>query len=86
MNGKTTIDRAGRIIIPKPLRDQLHLQPGDSLELESGADQITVRPVRPKVTLKKEYGVWVYQGDPADVSINDVIDRAREDRIRQIIK
>lgn len=86
MNGKITIDRVGRVIIPKPIREELHLKPGDSLELESGGDQITLRPVRPKATLKKEHGVWVYQGEPTDLSIVDLIAREREKRIRQLIK
>ena len=86
MNGKITIDRAGRVIIPKPIRDELHLKPGDSLELESGGDQITLRPVRPKATLKKEHGVWVYQGEPTDLSIVDLIAREREKRIRELMK
>lgn len=86
MNGKITIDRAGRVIIPKPIREELHLKPGDSLELESGGDQITLRPVRPKATLKKEHGVWVYQGEPTDLSIVDLIAREREKRIRELIK
>jgi AbrB family looped-hinge helix DNA binding protein len=86
MSGKTTIDRAGRVIIPKPIREELHLKPGDSLELEAGTDQITLRPVRPKATLKKEYGIWVYQGEATDLSIVDVIARERENRIRDLIK
>lgn len=86
MNGKITIDRAGRVIIPKPIREELHLKPGDSLELESGGDQITLRPVRPKATLKKEHGVWVYQGEPTDLSIVDLIAREREKRIRELIR
>ena len=86
MNGKTTIDSAGRIIIPKPIRDELHLRPGDLLELESGGEQITLRPVRAKATLKKEYGIWVYQGEPTDLSIVDLTGRVREERIREIIK
>lgn len=86
MNGKITIDRAGRVIIPKPIREELHLKPGDSLELESGGDQITLRPVRPKATLKKEHGVWVYQGEPTDLSIVDLIAREREKRIRELMK
>jgi AbrB family looped-hinge helix DNA binding protein len=86
VNGKITIDGAGRIIIPKPIREELQLKPGDALELESRGEQITLRPVRPKATLKKEYGVWVYQGEPTDISIVDVIAREREKRIRELIK
>lgn len=80
------MDPAGRVIIPKPVRDELQLKPGDSLELRSEGDQITLRPVRPKATLKKEYGIWVYQGEPTDLSIVDIIARERENRIRDLIK
>jgi AbrB family looped-hinge helix DNA binding protein len=37
---RTTIDRAGRLVIPKPMRDQLGLQPG---EVEVWADGTTLR-------------------------------------------
>jgi AbrB family looped-hinge helix DNA binding protein len=32
---KTTIDSAGRIVVPKPLRDQLGFAPGTELDLEA---------------------------------------------------
>jgi AbrB family looped-hinge helix DNA binding protein len=77
---KLTLDKAGRIVFPKPLRDRLQLAPGDTLHLESEGDRITLRPVRKKVTLKKELGVWVYQGGPMDASIPNLIERDRENR------
>jgi len=51
-----TIDKAGRVVIPKPLRDQLHLNPGDILELEAHGEIMTMRPVRPVAPLRKERG------------------------------
>jgi hypothetical protein len=53
----------------------MHLAPGDKLKLESDVERISFRPVRPHATLGKEYGVWVYHGEPADVSIPNLIDR-----------
>ena len=41
-----TLDKAGRVVLPKPLRDELELAAGDTLELESRGEQITLRPVR----------------------------------------
>ncbi len=32
---RTTIDAAGRLVVPKPLRDQLGLAPGTELELRA---------------------------------------------------
>ena len=64
-------------------RQELHLRPGDSLEIESEGDEITLRRVRPKALLKKEHGIWVYQGETSDASIIDLIDRSRESHIRE---
>lgn len=84
MTGKLTLDKAGRVVLPKPLRDRLQLAPGDTLQLEAEGERITLRPVRQNVTLKKELGVWVYQGESTDTSIPDLVDRERENRLRQV--
>lgn len=39
------IDRAGRIVLPKAVRDKLGLAPGDSLELEQRGNRVTLFPV-----------------------------------------
>jgi AbrB family looped-hinge helix DNA binding protein len=78
MTTRLTLDRAGRILIPKALRQELHLGAGDALQIENDGDEITLRPLRPKALLKKEHGVWVYQGGAADASIADLIDRTRD--------
>ena len=57
-----TIDKAGRVVIPKSLREELRLEPGDSLEMETTGESITLRPVRGNGQLRKEHGVWVFYG------------------------
>lgn len=65
MSGKVTIDRAGRVVLPKPLRDELHLSPGDTLDLTVKGDEVTLRPRRGATPLQKERGVWVFRtGEP----------------------
>jgi AbrB family looped-hinge helix DNA binding protein len=83
MTSKLSLDKAGRIVIPKALREELHLSTGDTLQLESEGDAITLRPLRPEALLRKERGVWVYEGEPTHVSIPDLIDREREKRLRE---
>ena len=82
MSTRLVIDKAGRVVIPKPLREQLHLEPGDSLEMERIGEQITLRPVRGTGPLTKEHGVWVFHSDeplPASIS-DDMLQQIREER------
>ncbi len=61
-------------MIPKPLRDNLHLEPGDTLEVESSGEQITLRPTRGTGPLTKERGVWVYRsGQSLQASATDAM-------------
>ena len=72
MNTHLIIDKAGSVVIPKPLREELHLEAGDALEMESAGEQITLRPVRGTGPLTKEQGVWVFHsGHPLPASATD---------------
>jgi AbrB family looped-hinge helix DNA binding protein len=79
---RLVIDKAGRVVIPKPLREELHLEPGDALEMESAGEQITLRPVRGTGPLVKEHGVWVFHSDqPLAASVTDeLLRQIREER------
>jgi AbrB family looped-hinge helix DNA binding protein len=77
-----TIDKAGRVVIPKSLREELRLEPGDSLEMEKVGEEITLRPVRGTGPLTKEHGVWVFHsGQPLSASATDeMLRQLREER------
>jgi len=86
MTTKITLDRAGRVLIPKTLREEWRLNPGDTLQLDSqGEETVTLRPVRLKALIRKELGVWVYQGETTSASIPALIDREREKRLREML-
>jgi AbrB family looped-hinge helix DNA binding protein len=84
MNSIVTLDKAGRVVIPKTLRDELRLEPGDSLALESQGEDVTLRPLRSASPLRKERGVWVFHGSKklaaavTDKALRDI--RAQRDR------
>jgi AbrB family looped-hinge helix DNA binding protein len=82
MQTRLVIDKAGRVVIPKPLREELHLEPGDALEMESAGERITLRPVCGTGPLTKERGVWVFRvGQPLSASAtDDVLHQIREER------
>ncbi len=61
MSITVTLDKAGRVVIPKTLRDELRLEPGDTLELESQGERVLLRPKRTTSPLSKERGVWVFR-------------------------
>jgi AbrB family looped-hinge helix DNA binding protein len=82
MQTQLTIDKAGRVIIPKPLRKELNLQPGDSLEMDCIGDRITLRPLRSSGPLVKEHGIWVIgRGAPmTGEQSNEILRHIREER------
>jgi AbrB family looped-hinge helix DNA binding protein len=41
----TTIDRAGRLVVPKQIRDRLHIGAGAEVEIEERDGVIEIRPV-----------------------------------------
>jgi AbrB family looped-hinge helix DNA binding protein len=53
---RTTIDAAGRVVIPKPLRDELGLRAGIEVELTLRNGRIELEPVSKPVRLVERDG------------------------------
>ena len=85
MNSKVTLDRAGRVVLPKALRDEMHLSPGDILDLTLKGDEVTLRPRRGATPLQKERGVWVFRtGKPLTAgATEETLRNIRAQRQRQ---
>lgn len=85
MSATVNIDKAGRIVLPKALRDTLHLSPGDTLELTVEDEQVHLRPRRNVPPLQKERGVWVLRtGEPLDAAqARETLHEIRERRARR---
>jgi AbrB family looped-hinge helix DNA binding protein len=80
------IDKAGRVVLPKPIRDRLGLHAGSDLEIQETAEGVMLRPVGRKSSLAKEGSFLVYTGQiPAGYDILKAIDEGREERMRQIL-
>jgi AbrB family looped-hinge helix DNA binding protein len=50
---KTTIDSAGRIVVPKPLRQALNLKPGQALEIRAGDGRLEIEVAATPMSLQK---------------------------------
>lgn len=78
MTTTLTLDKAGRVVLPKPVRDEMQLRAGDSLELESSEDRIVLRPRRGGTGLRKKQGIWVFSTE------EPISAEATEETLRQI--
>jgi AbrB family looped-hinge helix DNA binding protein len=89
MNTILTIDKAGRVVLPKPVRDALQISPGDALELESSEDHIVLRPAPGTGRVYKKQGMWVFNsGSSVPLSaevVNKTIRRVRAERDRHVL-
>jgi AbrB family looped-hinge helix DNA binding protein len=50
---RTTIDTAGRIVVPKPLRQALGLEPGQHLEIHAGDGRLVIEAAAASLRLAK---------------------------------
>jgi AbrB family looped-hinge helix DNA binding protein len=50
---RTTIDNAGRLVVPKPLRQALGLKPGQALEIRAGDGRLEIEIAPTPMRLKK---------------------------------
>ena len=57
------VDPVGRLVLPKPIRDQLNLKPGSELEVNMGQGSITLTVRNEQPGLSRMSGVWVHQGE-----------------------
>jgi AbrB family looped-hinge helix DNA binding protein len=85
MTTTISVDKAGRVVLPKPVRDALQIAPGDSLELESSEDQIILRPARGTGRMYKKDGMWVFDsGEPLSAEVvNRTLRQVRVERDRR---
>ncbi|MBI4459654.1 MAG: AbrB/MazE/SpoVT family DNA-binding domain-containing protein [Acidobacteria bacterium] len=70
------------MVLPKSVREELQLAPGDALELESSGEEITLRPLRGHMPLRKKRGIWVYRaGEPLpDAVVQETLRQVRRER------
>lgn len=80
---KTTLDRFGRVLIPKKLREGLGLEQGDALELQLEDGKLTLLPRRSSPTLRRKGRVLVVESE-ATGDLNQVLNHLREERLDEL--
>jgi AbrB family looped-hinge helix DNA binding protein len=81
-----TIDRLGRIVVPKSVRERYHLTPGTELELNVDVNGFHLKPARDQPTLIRKNGILVHHGtDTIDIDITSYIDADRNRRAKEVV-
>ena len=85
MDDTIQIDGAGRVVLPKAVRERFRLAGGDALSIEVKGDVIELRPRKMNLTLKKVNGVLVVAG-PKLPAERDLVSEDREDRLQELLR
>ena len=77
------IDSAGRVVIPKPLRDRLGLEGGEVVEIHERDGRIEIEPATTAMSLVKRDRGLAAVPDEKLPSLSDEVVRATLDRTRR---
>ncbi len=61
-----SLDRFGRIVVPKPMRDELGLPAGSELSIEVAGDTVVLTPLADNDRIVARDGLVVFTGDVLD--------------------
>ena len=81
------IDKAGCIVVPKPLRERLGFKPDTELEAIEQPEGVLLKRVQQRPSMVKVDGLWVHQGR-AEPGANweRILEDIREERITSVSK
>lgn len=82
---RVKIDRFGRVLIPKKVRDRLGLETDDEISLEVEGEKLILENLASKASIVRKGNALVFDGVLPKANI-DWVARDREDRVRQILE
>jgi AbrB family looped-hinge helix DNA binding protein len=71
------IDKAGRVVLPKHVRDELAINPGDLLKISIHENEVTLRPTREASGFIKRGHALVFSSGGVDVLESDTVEATR---------
>lgn len=78
----TKVDKFGRVVLPKDIRDNLDLKPGQVLKVEKSDDAIILKLLRKESPLHIKDGVLVFSG-AATGDIMEAVNLHRKERLKK---
>lgn len=80
---EAVVDKFGRVVIPKQVRDDLGLKPGSVLQIEEAEQEVIMKPLHAEPKLINKGGVLVFSGT-ATGDIAEAVRVYREKRIGKL--
>lgn len=81
---EATLDKFGRIVIPKRVREECGLAPGTVLEIEWGEGRIVLSPRADQPDMVREDGVLVFTGEAVG-DLGGTVEAHRNRRSREVV-
>ena len=81
---ETTLDKFGRVVIPKEIRDDLALKPGEVLQVEKSDHEVILKLLREEPALQMKEGVLVFSG-VATGNLKDAVRIHREEHLKKLV-
>ena len=82
---ETSVDRFGRIVIPKKIREDFNLKAGTPIRIEENEQSIILTPEHGEPNLRVKDDVLVFSGTPLE-DLGDSLAKHRENRIKSLRK
>lgn len=79
-NTSISIDGAGRIILPKELREELAIKPGDTLKLSVQGSSVTLTPDRQQSGLVRKSKALVFSNFDDDILSGETVERTLKEQ------
>jgi bifunctional DNA-binding transcriptional regulator/antitoxin component of YhaV-PrlF toxin-antitoxin module len=84
---KLKMDKSGRIIFPKRLRQRLGFGPDKELDAMEQPGGVLLRPVGQRPSMVQVDGLWVHRGTAeAGANWDRLLDEVREERIQSVLR
>ena len=79
---RTTIDAAGRVVIPKKIREATHLEAGAEIEVRVVAGAVQIEPIGSPVRLEKRGSFVVAMPSAAQPPLTSEVVRRIQEEVR----
>ena len=80
---QTTLDKFGRVTLPKAMRVHLGIDTDTLLEMQEQGDAVIIRVVRKQQYTAMENGLLVYTGKPVG-NFDQILDDLRDERLKDV--